>query len=216
MNTTNLSIFFLLLIFLVGCKDDRRYHDEKAMVSEYEQQDPISDIIQFQNEMNEQFRDPEESPLMESDRIEFNGLDFFEPDTNYRVVAILNRTPEALPFLMPTTTERKARERVYGIAQFTINGQSFELEVYQNMDLLDDEEYFDYLFLPFTDLTNGKESYTGGRYIGLTIPDGDSLVIDFNKAYNPYCAYNKKYSCPIVPKVNHLETEVKAGVKAFK
>ena len=216
MKTVDLSIFLLLLIFLSGCKDDKRYHDEKVMVAEYEQQDPISDIIQFQKEMNEQFKDPEVSPLMESDRKKFSGLAFFKPDTNYRVQARLNRTPEALPFLMPTTTERKAKERVYGIVSFTINGQSFELEIYQNMDLLDDEEYFDYLFLPFTDLTNGRGTYEGGRYIDLSIPDGDILEIDFNKAYNPYCAYNKKYSCPIVPKVNHLDTEISAGVKAFK
>ena len=216
MITVERTVLILLLMIVLGCKDDKRYHDDKAMVAEHEQQDPISDIIQFQNEMNEQFRDPEESPLMASDRKKFKGLDFFAPDTNYRVQAHLSRTPEALPFLMPTTTKRKARERVYGIASFTINGQLFELEVYQNMDLLDDEEYFDYLFLPFTDQTNGEGSYTGGRYIDLSIPDGDILLIDFNKAYNPYCTYNKKYSCPIVPEVNHLETEISAGVKAFK
>ena len=84
------------------------------------------------------------------------------------------------------------------------------------MELLDDEEFVDYLFLPFTDLTNGEATYAGGRYIDLAIPDGDTLIIDFNKSYNPYCAYNKKYSCPIVPKVNHLEIDINAGVKAFK
>ena len=78
------------------------------------------------------------------------------------------------------------------------------------------EEYRDYLFLPFTDKTNGSETYTGGRYIDLSIPEGDTLEINFNKAYNPYCAYNPKYSCPIVPGVNALDTEVRAGVKAFK
>ena len=215
----NKGINILVILFFViiaGCKDDKRYHDEKAMLGEIEQQDPISDIIQFQNELNEQFRDPERSPLTESDRKKFDGLEFFMPDTNYRVMADLKRTPEALPFLMPTTTSRKARERVYGIASFMIDGQSFELEIYQSMDLIDDEEYEDYLFLPYTDLTNGNGSYEGGRYIDLEIPDGDLILIDFNKSYNPYCHYNKKYSCPIVPKVNHLKTEISAGVKAFK
>ena len=78
------------------------------------------------------------------------------------------------------------------------------------------EKYRDYLFLPFTDNTNGEQTYTGGRYIDLSIPDGDTIVVDFNKAYNPYCAYNKKYSCPIVPSVNNLDTEIRAGVKAFE
>ena len=73
----------------------------------------------------------------------------------------------------------------------------------------------DYLFLPFIDDTNGEESYGGGRYIDLRIPEGDTIVIDFNKSYNPYCAYNDKYSCPIVPRINYLALEVRAGVMAF-
>ena len=65
------------------------------------------------------------------------------------------------------------------------------------------------------DNTNGEETYGGGRYIDLTIPEGDTLIIDFNKAYNPYCVYNKKYSCPLVPRQNYLRTKVRAGVKNF-
>ena len=216
MKKDSIVFVFLLIITALSCKDPKRYHDEKAMLTESAQQDPISDIIQFQNELNEQFRDPESSPLTDADRKTFDELEFFAPDTNYRVLANLSRTPEALPFLMPTTTSRKARERVYGIATFTINGESFELEIYQSMDLVLDEEYEDYLFLPYTDLTNGKGTYEGGRYIDLEIPEGDLILIDFNKSYNPYCHYNKKYSCPIVPKVNHLETSINAGVKSFK
>ena len=213
---TDLGMVLMLFLLIVpGCKDGKRYHDENAMFVQMDQDDPVSEILRFQNELNEQFRDPERSPLRDSDRKNFNGLEFFPPDTNYRVMARLKRTPEALPFLMPTTTDRKARERVYGLAEFTINGQRFELEVYQSMDLVEDEEYEDYLFLPFTDATNGKETYEGGRYIDLSIPDGDHLLIDFNKSYNPYCVYNKKYSCPIVPKVNHLQTIITAGIKAF-
>ncbi|WP_321538818.1 DUF1684 domain-containing protein [Flavobacterium piscinae] len=72
------------------------------------------------------------------------------------------------------------------------------------------------MFLPFTDLTSGIESYGGGRYIDLKIQEGKIWTIDFNQAYNPYCAYNEKYSCPIVPEENDLKVEIKAGVKAFK
>jgi uncharacterized protein (DUF1684 family) len=78
------------------------------------------------------------------------------------------------------------------------------------------EEYRDYLFLPFADLTNGEETYGGGRYLDLTIPTGNTILLDFNKAYNPYCAYNPKYSCPLVPKQNRLDIPIIAGVKAFK
>jgi uncharacterized protein (DUF1684 family) len=81
---------------------------------------------------------------------------------------------------------------------------------------MQESDYRDYLFLPFIDQTNGEETYGGGRYVDLRIPEGDTLIIDFNKAYNPYCAYNKKYSCPLVPAVNELKTSVTAGVKAFR
>jgi uncharacterized protein (DUF1684 family) len=76
------------------------------------------------------------------------------------------------------------------------------------------KEYTNYLFLPFTDLTNGKETYAAGRYIGLKIPkEGNELIIDFNMAYNPYCAYSDRYSCPVVPAANNLATEIRAGLK---
>lgn len=79
------------------------------------------------------------------------------------------------------------------------------------------EEYADYLFFPFTDETNGKETYGGGRYIDLRIPkEGDSLVIDFNMAYNPYCAYSWQYSCPLVPAENQMDVEVPVGIRYHK
>ena len=81
---------------------------------------------------------------------------------------------------------------------------------------MNEDGFKDYLFLPFMDDTNGEQTYAGGRYIDLRIPEGNTLKIDFNKAYNPYCAYNEKYSCPIVPRENYLDVAVKAGVKVFK
>ncbi|MBP7982432.1 MAG: DUF1684 domain-containing protein, partial [Kaistella sp.] len=73
--------------------------------------------------------------------------------------------------------------------------------------------YEDYLFLPFRDETNGKETYGGGKYIDLRIPDGNEIVIDFNQSYQPYCAYNAyDYSCPIVPEENFLPLRIEAGV----
>ena len=170
----------------------------------------------FQEELNAEFKNPESSPLPDRFRIDFESLEFFEPDTNYIVEAELVRTPEALPFSMPTTTGRESTEVVYGIAKFTLNGKDHELEIYQSPELITQAEYEDYLFLPFTDNTNGEETYGGGRYLDLRIPKGNKIILNFNKAYNPYCAYNKKFSCPIVPKVNNLDTEIKVGVKAFE
>ena len=173
-------------------------------------------IVEFQSTLNEEYRNPETSPLPDRFRKDFESLDFFAADTSYVVEARFERTPNAIPFLMPTTTERKSKEVVYGIAYFSLNGKDRQLEIYQNEELMLEEGFEDYLFLPFTDLTNGEETYGGGRYLDLTIPKGNTIPLDFNMAYNPYCTYNKKYSCPLVPSVNDLKTRVAAGVKDFK
>ena len=203
----------LSVLFIMACGQGKKYHDKEKTVAV--ESDLVADILNYQKEQNESFKDPDSSPLPDKYRKDFEELDFFKPDTSYIVKARFERTPNAEPFFMPTTTDRESQEVVYGIAYFTLNGTEHQLEVYQSLELLEDEEYEDYLFLPFLDNTNGEETYGGGRYIDLTIPEGDTLVIDFNKAYNPYCVYNKKYSCPLVPRQNYLRTMVRAGVKNF-
>ncbi len=212
----NSRIWFVLCVLILSCRQEKRYHDVKEEVVAVADNDKLAAILEFQKELNAEFKDPEVSPLADRHRKNFEGLEFFKPDTNYVVQAKFMRTPDALPFLMPTSTDRKSEEVVYAIVEFQLKGKTYELEVYQNPELILEEKYTDYLFLPFTDLTNGKETYGGGRYLDLRIPDGNTIVIDFNKAYNPYCAYNKKYSCPLVPSVNNLNTTILAGVKAFK
>jgi len=211
-----ISIAVLILCVMVSCGQEKKYHDAKPNIESITKSDKLADILLFQEELNAEFKNPESSPLADRFRINFESLDFFEPDTNYIVEAELVRTPEALPFSMPTTTGRESTEVVYGIAKFTLNGKGHELEIYQSPELITQAEYEDYLFLPFTDNTNGEETYGGGRYLDLRIPKGNKIILNFNKAYNPYCAYNKKFSCPIVPKVNNLDTEIKVGVKAFE
>jgi len=211
-----ISIAVLILCVMVSCGQEKKYHDAKPNIESITKSDKLADILLFQEELNAEFKNPESSPLPDRFRINFESLDFFEPDTNYIVEAELVRTPEALPFSMPTSTGRESTEVVYGIAKFTLNGKDHELEIYQSPELITQAEYEDYLFLPFTDNTNGEETYGGGRYLDLRIPKGNKIILNFNKAYNPYCAYNKKFSCPIVPKVNNLDTEIKVGVKAFE
>ena len=183
----------------------------------YSQQDSVmSEIQSYHDKLNSEFADPKESPLTEEDRQKFTALDFFPIDLKFRVEAKFIRTPNQKPFKMATTTARLPVYEKYGEIHFMIDSQQFMLEVYQNHQLRETEEYKDYLFLPFTDLTNGEESYGGGRYLEMSIPAGDSIIVDFNKAYNPYCAYNKKYSCPLVPRQNRVKTRILAGVKAYK
>lgn len=172
-------------------------------------------VTKFQNELNSEYADAKTSPLMAEDLATFKSLDFYPASEKYFVVAKFVRTKKEKPFEMKTSTDRKPLYVKYGEVFFTINGSNFKLNVYKNIALSKQEKYKDHLFLPFSDLTCGNESYIGGKYIDLKIPKGKTISIDFNTSYNPYCAYNHKYSCPIVPLENDLNIEIKAGVKKF-
>ena len=196
-----ITVLLFLMVFSIGCAQ------EKQM---------INAETEWQKKMNADFKDATKSPLKDKDRKDFTGLDFYKFDSTYVVTAKLTRTPDAKPFKMKTTTERRPDYVQFGVVTFNLKGKEYQLNIYQNLGLLDKEGYEDYLFLPFLDNTNGNGSYSGGRYTEARIPEGDMMVIDFNTAYNPYCAYNEKYSCPIVPRANYLDLEIEAGVKAFK
>lgn len=174
------------------------------------------DIITFQKNLNLEFANPEESPLTSEDIKKFKALEFFEIDTAFVIEAEFVRTPYESPFAMPTTTKRMPIYVKYGEAYFTLKGKSFKLNIYQNQDLITKPGYVNYLFIPFTDATNGETTYGGGRYMDLRIPTGNTVTINFNKAYNPYCAYNGKYSCPIPPSENDISIAIPVGVKDYK
>jgi uncharacterized protein (DUF1684 family) len=174
-----------------------------------------ADIHASQAKLNAEFADREESPLLDQDFENFKSLAFFPADLKYRVMAHFTPIENAEPFEMSTTTDRKPMYRVYGTLDFEIENSPCRLTIYQNLDLMKKEEYQNYLFIPFTDLTNSTETYGGGRYLDLELPLEEEVLLDFNKAYNPYCAYNYKYSCPIPPMENDLNVFIKAGVKRF-
>ena len=178
-------------------------------------QKDLSSAEKCQVELNKSFADSLKSPLTKEDLNHFKGLDFFPINEKYIVEATFVRTKKEKPFGMKTTTSRTPLYKKYGELLFSIEGKEFKLNVYQNIDLIKKLGYDDYLFLPFSDLTCGKESYIGGRYVDVRIQKGTIWTIDFNKAYNPYCAYNYEYSCPIVPLENDLDIEILAGVKKF-
>ncbi len=170
---------------------------------------------EFQDNLNLDYADKEKSPLTKEDFKSFKTLDFFPISDKYIVEATFVRTKKEKVFKMKTSTDRLPEYVKYGELSFTIDGVVCKLNVYQNIELIKKPGFDDYLFLPFSDLTSGKESYIGGRYVDLRIQKGKLWRIDFNKAYNPYCAYNHKYSCPIVPLENDLNVEILAGVKKF-
>ena len=195
MNRIGILLFSLFL--LLNCDNRKRYNN---------------DLTPFQREINDFFKDASVSPLKKRDLKNFRGLDFFTYDSTYLVTAKLTKTPKEKPFMMLTTTDMAVEYIKYGIVSFELLNNLYSLDIYKN---LEDPNERDNLFLPFLDDTNGNESYGGGRYINLSIPQGDNLIIDFNSAFNPYCVYDEKYSCPIVPAENYLPLEIKAGVMNF-
>ncbi|HLS31523.1 MAG TPA: DUF1684 domain-containing protein, partial [Flavobacteriaceae bacterium] len=168
----------------------------------------LEESQQMQQELNAAYTNPETSVLMEDDFKNFEGLEFYPLSEEFIVEAKFVRTPDEKPFEMPTTTERLPKYVKFGELQFTLKGQALKLDVYQATDHEKHEGYEDYLFLPFTDMTNGDGSYGGGRYMDFRIPKGNKVILDFNQAYNPYCAYNPKYSCPIPPEGNDLPLRI--------
>jgi len=173
----------------------------------------------YQQKLNAQYKDASKSPLKKKDLKGFKGLDFFSVDSSYIITAKLERTPDSPYFEMATTDERKPYYREFGLLTFKLNGKELNLTLYQSLEEYNDPKYKDYLFLPFTDETSGEESYGGGRYMDIfesNISLDDTIELNFNNTYNPYCAYNEKYSCPLTPRKNHLGMAIKAGVKDFK
>jgi uncharacterized protein (DUF1684 family) len=149
---------------------------------------------------------------------EAKKLNFFDIDEGFKVVAQFDLTPDAEPFDMATYSGQTRQYIKYGTLTFALNGEEHQLAIYQSLRLRNIPQYKDYLFLPFKDFTNGETSYGGGRYLDFEKDDiqKGQLLIDFNKAYNPYCAYSDGYSCAVPPKENHLQTAIEAGEKDYE
>ena len=127
----------------------------------------------------------------------------------FKIQAKLIAVPSPKPVLLSTSTGKDAQFYEYALTEFTLNGARNRLLIFK-------AEGQQTLFLSFKDLTNGKETYGAGRYLDIEEPTQETFVLlDFNKAYNPYCAYNDNYSCPFPPEENYLNVTIKAGEKKY-
>ena len=145
-------------------------------------------------------------------------ITFYPVSEEYLISCSFERTPNSPWFRMETSGPIRKNYRTYGILHFTVNDTTVTLHIYQSQDLMTTAKYRDHLFIPFTDATSGEATYESGRYIDLEIKDiiGDKFTIDFNKAYNPYCAYvSGKFNCPIPPAENRLSVAIRAGEKVY-
>ncbi len=142
---------------------------------------------------------------------------FFTPNETYRIKAGFKKSADTTGFIMKTSGIDNKKYFRYGTINFRLNNVALQLTIYQSQQLMADTAFKSYLFLPFTDITSGEESYGGGRYIDLEMKDikNNTLTIDFNKAYNPYCAYASGYNCPIPPAENDMPIAILAGEKEF-
>lgn len=171
-------------------------------------------IAAFRKHYKEDFIKEPRSPLTAKDT---GLLRFYPVRKEYLVWAKLQLTPDAATFDMQTHSGKKQAYKQYAVATFNFKGKKYTLSIYQSLSLLSKEEHKRHLFLPFNDLTNYETTYGGGRYIDLSVEQvkNGMLLIDFNKAYNPYCAFKEGYSCPIPPSENRLSFRVEAGEQLF-
>ncbi len=146
------------------------------------------------------------------------GVRFYSPNAAYRVLAKVELLKDQPFFAMRTSDGKPKQARKFAVVTFTLKNKTHKLIAYQLGFLLTSPEYKDNFFIPFLDAGSGELTYGGGRYIDFKTGDivNNSLLIDFNKAYNPYCAFTTGYSCPIPPRENTLVINVEAGEKQFE
>ena len=184
----------------------------------FESRDPYIQAVKRARFSKDSFyKVADQSPFDIKGKRELIELKYYEPDSTYRVMAKLNVLAHPDSFQMHVSNGHDQDYFKLGTISFRLKGHDGRLSIYQSAKMMKDSRYQSDLFVPFTDETNGKETYTGGRFIELTRINGsDNILLDFNYCYNPYCAYNHDYSCPIPPEENHLNFKVEAGEKAYK
>jgi len=173
----------------------------------------INDTKRFQGTLRMEYENPNTTPLSSKAKETFKGIHFYPFNAKFAVDARFVRTRGETPFQMSTSSGMRKTYIKYAEVFFVIDKKEYKLNVYQSQDLLKSVEYKDYLFIPFTDASSGNETYEGGRYIDLTVPAGDHMLVNFNKAYHPYCAYTEGYNCPVPPQENTLPVKIEAGVR---
>jgi uncharacterized protein (DUF1684 family) len=170
-------------------------------------------VLEFRAKVERHFRDPHLSPLTELDRENFTGLSYFEINSEVDLAAWFVAAADDSAFAVPTFNNKTLDFIHFGTLTVNHAGRTVRLKVFQRLLGAD---LSGTALIPFRDTTNGDETYAGGRYIELELPLQEPLRLDFNRAMNPWCAYDPNYACPIPPSENHLSFQIRAGEKRFK
>ncbi|MFC4358709.1 DUF1684 domain-containing protein [Halobium salinum] len=185
-------------------------------MSHVSENDWRSDLQTHRDEKDEFLREHPHSPLPEGEREGFEGLDYFDPDPAYRFELDLQEADEKETLTVETTTDGVREYVAWGVFRFDLDEEEHTLRAFRNAGDDEDEGFW----LPFRDGTSGEETYGAGRYVDLDADedrtDDGRWVVDFNRAYNPFCAYSAAYECPLVPASNWLETRIEAGEKTYE
>ena len=190
------------MLFLSSCA--KKDSDELSALDDYSEQRISKDQF-FKNDPN--------SPLLEKDRPGFIRLKYYDPDSDYKFTGQIQKYEEQEIVEMLTSTSELQKFYKYGYFTFNIDGNDHSLQLYKAVDASGHDPYY---FIPFKDLTNGSGTYPAGRYLDIPVTENDIITVDFNAAYNPYCAYSPYYSCPLPPMENHLKVRISTGEKDYK
>lgn len=199
----SLMALLAMTVMVTACEED-----QGASLNNFDEQE----LMDTRTAKDDFLKNSEDSPIPVEMREHFNGLSYFEPSEAYIVDATYAPLSKPDTIKMPTTDPSDIRRSLrVGTLAFTLNGVKCKLTAYQEIPDADDG-----LFVPFKDRTTGNESYGGGRYLNVSDVGDSTVTIDFNNAYNPYCAYNDQYACPLVPAENTLRVAIRAGERRWK
>lgn len=192
--------YLILLVCLINLKASAQSYNER--------------LAEHRERYKADFLRDAHSPLKKED---LQNLHFFDADSTFKVTADVEVTRGEAPFQMPTFSGVTKTYVRFAKVKFVLQGKPYQLNIYRSIALMQSAALANYLFLPFTDDTNATETYTGGRYIDLQTTDikNGKIGIDFNKAYNPYCAYSDGYQCPMPPRENYLPLKITVGEKQY-
>ena len=201
------SISFLCLLLL---------NERSNLILSKEEENPMErreeKLKTFREKKDWFFKEDAQSPLIESDRKKFKGLLYYPIDLKYSMIGSIEKyptEPKPIYIILPTNKERGRKYVKYGRFKFKWEGKEYVLQIYRPLGGGE-------LFLPFKDKTSGTETYPKGRYLYIEPMPGGKMLIDFNRAYNPFCQFNEKYACPFAPEENWLDTAIRAGEKRFR
>ena len=167
----------------------------------------MSELTEFRKHKDHFFETDSNSPLTQEQRENIEGLNYFDEDQSVKLVLTIDEFADKEEIQMQTTTGDFQIFKRFGKIRFQVDDMEEELTIFASSHGF---------FLPFVDAQAGRETYGAGRYLDPPMLPNSKLLVDFNLAYNPYCAYNELYSCPLPPAENRLKVAIRAGEKTFK